>query len=107
FALLFSWRRLRFTLLTSFLISLVIGLGWKSGYPSLLLRVLTLGVLAMLIFGIFEQWPRRLPRWVARWALQVLGVALMMPFAVFLIYVLSTKAGAPAFWHDKDRGGGF
>ena len=26
-------------------------------------------------FGLFEQWPRRLPRWLSRWGLQVLAVA--------------------------------
>ena len=106
-SVLLSWRRLRFTLCVSFLISLLIGLGWRASYASLLVRVVTLGVLAMLMFGIFERWPRRLPAWLARWALQVLGVALVMPLAAGVIYILSTDAGAPAFWHDKQRLGGF
>ncbi len=66
-----------------------------------------MGVLGMLAFGIFEQWPRRLPAWFARWALQVLGVALVMPVAVVAIYIVSTASGAPAFWQVKDRLGGF
>lgn len=66
-----------------------------------------MGVLGMLAFGIFEQWPRRLPAWLARWALQVLGVALIMPVGVFAIYILSTASGAPMFWQVKDRMGGF
>jgi hypothetical protein len=107
FAQMFSWRRLRFTLSASILICLPLGLGWQSGLVSLLVRAVILGLLGMLMFGIFEQWPRRLPAWLARWALQVLGVALVMPVGVFAIYVLSTASGAPHFWLVKDRLSGF
>jgi len=106
-ALLLNWRRVRFTLIASIVVTLPLALGWKSGLPSLLLRTLTLGFVAMLAFGLFEQWPKRLPTWLARWVLQVLGVAVAMPLAAFVIYVLSTKAGAPPFWADKDRLEGF
>jgi len=106
-ALLLSWRRLRFTLLFSFAIGALIGLGWKSGWLSAVVRVVALGLVAMLAFGVLEQWPKRLPGWIARWVLQVLGVALAMPLATFVIYVLSTKAGAPPFWEVKDRMEGF
>ena len=33
----------------------------------------------MLVFGLCEQWPARLPAWLARWALQVLGVVAAIP----------------------------
>ncbi len=106
-ALLLNWRRVRFTLIASLIIALPMGLGWKSGFASLLIRVVGLGLVAMLVFGLFEQWPRRLPAWIARWVVQVVGVAIALPIATFVIYVLSTQAGAPAFWHDKDRLEGF
>ncbi|MCC6513754.1 MAG: histidine kinase [Geothrix sp.] len=99
--------RLRFTLGLTLLLGLLISLGWKSGLPSILLRTVTLGLLALLVFGLFEQWPRHLPAWLARWALQVLGVALIMPLGTYLIYELSTAAGAPPFWKVKDRLTGF
>jgi glucose-6-phosphate-specific signal transduction histidine kinase len=99
--------RVVFAIGMSILISLPLGLGWKSGFLSLLLRSIALGLIAMLVFGLFEQWPKRLPRWLARWVLQVVGVALAMPLATFIIYVISTKTGAPPFWHDKDRLEGF
>ncbi len=102
-----GWRRLRFTLIFSIAIGLLFGLGWKSGLPSLLIRTVTLGLLAMLVFGLFEQWPKRLPAWLARWVLQVVGVAAAMPLATLAIYVYSTEAGAPPFWLDEDRLGGF
>jgi signal transduction histidine kinase len=100
-------RRLTSTLITSFCASLPMALGWESGYPALIIRVLALGLAALLAFSLFEQWPKTLPRWLARWVLQVIGVALAMPIGTDIIYVLSTQAGAPSFWHDKDRLGGF
>lgn len=106
-ALLLGWRRLRFTLIFSIAIGLLFGLGWTSGLPSLLIRTISLGLLAMLVFGLFEQWPRRLPAWLARWVLQVVGVAIAMPLATLAIYVYSTKAGAPPFWQVEDRLEGF
>jgi LytS/YehU family sensor histidine kinase len=67
----------------------------------------TLGLIGVLVFGLFEQWPKRLPRWLARWMLQVVGVGVAMPLSTFSIYVLSTRAGAPSFWLNKDRMDGF
>lgn len=106
-AALWAWPRLRFTLGVSLGIGLLFGFGWKSGLPSLLVRTVTLGLLAMLAFGLFERWPQRLPPWCARWVLQVLAVGALMPLATWVIYVWSTAPGAPPFWRDKDRLGGF
>ena len=103
-----SWGRLRFTLLFSGAIGLLLGLTtWTSGLPSALLRAVVLGLVAMLVFGLFEQWPQRLPRWIARWVLQVVGVAVAIPPATAIIYWLSTKPGAPAFYHVPERMDGF
>lgn len=104
---LLSRSRLKFTLVFSILIALPFGLGWKSGLFSLLERAVVLGLTAMLVFGLLERWPRRLPGWLARWALQVIGVALAMPLATLAIYLYSTDAGAPPFWEVKDRVEGF
>ena len=106
-ALMLGWRRLRFTLGFSLALGLLLGIGWKSGLWSVIERTLALGLVGMLVFGLFEQWPRRLPRWLARWVLQVLGVAIAMPVATYFIYVLSTDAGAPPFWDVPDRMEGF
>ena len=106
-ASMFGWRRLRVALGASMAIGLLLGLGWKSGLMSVLTRAGLLGLLAMTAFGLFERWPKRLPAWLARWALQVLGVALVMPLGTVAIYVLSTGPGAPPFWQVQDRLGGF
>jgi two-component sensor histidine kinase len=106
-AQLFAWPRVRFTLLFSFAIGALLGLGWKSGWSSAVVRVVGLGLVLMVVFGVFEQWPRRLPKWLARWILQVVAVAVAVPFATAWIYYLSTPDGAPAFFHDMDRMKGF
>jgi sensor histidine kinase YesM len=87
-----GWRRVRFTLSFSIALGLMLGLSWKSG--PLFIRTVLLGLFAMLAFGLFEQWPKRLPAWLARWVLQVLGVALAMPLGTLVIYVLATATGA-------------
>lgn len=106
-SLVLGWRRLRFTLAFSLAIGLLFGLGWKSGLYSFVIRAVALGLSGMLMFGLFEQWPSALPRWLARWVLQVLAVAMIMPLTTWAIYALSTDPGAPPFWTDGDRLGGF
>nr|WP_239537888.1 histidine kinase [Dyella mobilis] len=106
-ALALGWKRLRFTLGLSAILGLLLSGSWSTSLPSLLARTMTIGLAAMLTFGLFEQWPARLPARLARWVLQVLGVAVSIPVATLLIYVYTTKAGSPAFWHDQDRLQGF
>lgn len=106
-ALALNWRRVRFILLTSFALGALIGLGWKTGWWSAVIRVMGIGFSAMLVFGLFEQWPRRLPAWIARWALQVVAVAVSIPITTFVIYTASTAPGAPPFWEVPDRLNGF
>src|SRR6185295_10152530 len=92
-ALMLSWRRVRFTLILAGIFGLMFGASRHSVMPALL-RTEILGLIAMLAFGLFERWPKRLPRWLARWVLQVLGVALAMPFGAMLAYALATDPSA-------------
>ena len=66
-----------------------------------------LGLVAMLVFGLFEQWPRRLPTWLARWALQVVGVALVVVPSSAVIFWLTNDPGGPAFYRIPARMGDF
>jgi signal transduction histidine kinase len=104
---MFGWRRVAFTLAFATAIGLLMGTGWKSGLLSILERTIALGLIAMLVFGLFEQWPKRLPRWLGRWALQVVAVAIAMPISTVVIYLASTEDGAPPFWEVQDRMEGF
>lgn len=80
---------------------------WKSGLPAALVRTSVLALAATTAFTLFEVWPRALPGWMPRWLLQVAGIAVLSPAAVFLMYLLTTSSGAAPFWDDPDRLGGF
>lgn len=58
-------------------------------------------------FGIFEQWPARLPSFIARWVPQVLAVAFVVPWTVLAIYLANTGADQPPFWRNELRMNGF
>src|ERR1700749_980728 len=98
-ARILGWKRVCFTLGASVLLGLLLSPGRKPGTLLVTTRAVLLGLLAMLLFGLFEQWPKRLPAWLARWALQILGVALAIPLGVFAISRLWPDPGAPPFWN--------
>jgi hypothetical protein len=102
-----GWRRVKFPLGACLLVFLLLTPGWKVSYGVLLFRLLFIGLVAVLAFGILERWPARLPRWIARWVLQVAGVAFVIPWTVALAYTLTTMGMHPAWWHDSDRLTGF
>jgi hypothetical protein len=56
-----DWRRVRSVLLISGGFGLLLSFSWTSGLWSVLSRTIMLGIIAMLVFGLFEQWPKRLP----------------------------------------------
>lgn len=98
---MFGWRRLRVMLGAAFVASLLLLPGWQTPYWSLLGRLLLVGLVLLLVFGLFERWPAHLPRWLARWALQVAAVAFAVPFAVWLAYTLATLSHRPAWWTER------
>lgn len=96
-AAMFGWPRLRVLLLATVVLTAL----WLPIFESSWLlpptRVLFVGFVQLLAFGVLERWPRRLPSWVARWVLQVAAVAFVTPFAVALIYSLTTWS-LPEVW---------
>ena len=102
-----GWRRLVVALSVSLLFTIPLAVGWHSGVVSLFERTIVLGLVALVAFTVFERWPKRLPRWLARWVLQVMGVGAVMPLTTYTLYSLTTKPGAPPFWENKDRMQGF
>ncbi len=104
---LFTWPRLRTTAITCAIVSVPFHFTWEPALYSLWLQVFGVGLGVMLVFGLFEQWPRRLPRWLARWALQVAAVWLAVPLLLFISYTLRTQVGAPPFWQEESRLEGF
>src|SRR5437870_11478178 len=96
-------RRVAVALTMSIGVGLLMMSVWRSSPSSLFLRTIILGVSATAAFGLFEVWPRSLPQWLQRWALQVVAVGVLMPVTTLLIYVLSTPQGAVPFWQDRAR----
>jgi sensor histidine kinase YesM len=101
--LMLSWRRVRFPLFVCVLIFLIMSPGWQVSLAVLMFRLLFIALGAVLVFGLLERWPARLPAWLARWVLQVVGVAFAVPWIVALAYTLTTIGLHPAWIHDKDR----
>jgi hypothetical protein len=102
-----SWRRLGVALALSIGLALLLRGPWTTGFGSLLARTMTIGLVTLVAFAVFERWPKRLPRGVARWVLQVIAVGVSVPLTTLSIYVLTTAAGAPPFWKDHDRMNGW
>jgi sensor histidine kinase YesM len=59
------------------------------------------------VFGVLERWPRQLPQSMARWVLQVVGVAVTIPFVMYWHYVWSARDLALPFWRNLERLQGF
>jgi len=101
-AALLGWRRVRVTLLASLLLGLLLSLTAIIPFWIIVFRALLVGLCAMLAFGLFERWPARVPRWLARWVLQVGAIVVVIPFAALLAYWVTT-GGHPHFATDKQR----
>jgi len=100
FAHILSWPRLRFTLLVSLGFGLLLKLGNESPAIIVIARAVLVGLAVLIAFGVFEQWPRRTPRWLARSVLQLVGIVVAIPPAAALAYVLTT-GGDPQFDDEK------
>jgi hypothetical protein len=93
-------KRLRVTGVAA---SLVFGLlALNSNWPLLKLaaHVYVPALAALLAFSALERWPRRLPRPLARWALQVVAVTLVTPAVVLGFFLSTITPGRPPFWEQ-------
>lgn len=97
---LFGWHRVRVVLIACLILSLIIKLTWPTWWMTILIRLLIIGMIQLTAFGVLERWPPRLPRWVARWVLQVAAVALVVPLAAALAYTLTTLTD-PVPWYEN------
>ena len=91
-------RRVTVALTMSIVVALLMIPAWRSSTSSLFLRAIIVGLSATMAFTLFEVWPRRLPRWLQRWALQVIAVGLFMPATTVLLEMLSPLQGVAPFW---------
>ena len=100
-----AWRRVRFTLLAALPFGLLNSISSVTPTSVWVLRCWIEAMLAMVAFGVAEQWPERLPTWLARWVWQLLCVVIAIPLGAFLAYWITT--GGEPFWNNKLRVTGF
>jgi signal transduction histidine kinase len=89
-ALAFGWRRLLLALGLSTLFGAANSL--PSTMPPIhvaMAHAVVVGLIAVLTFGLFEQRPVRLPSWLSRWVLQLVGVVIAIPAGVLLAHSIS------------------
>lgn len=86
---LLAWPRVRFWLIVTLVWALLRTASTDTGLGIWLLRCGLVTALAVLAFGVLEQWPRRLPQRLPRWVAQLLAVALVIPPAAYAAYAMT------------------
>lgn len=100
---IYSLRRL----VVMLLIVLAIAALWlpmfKLPWYVLVQRLIFVGFLQVTIFGLAEGWPNFLDRWIARWLVQLTGVAAIAPVGAAIAYEL-TKSHFQGVWYKDPEG---
>jgi hypothetical protein len=97
-----AWRRVRFTLIVSTLLGLLLTIASETPTVIWIFRAVLVGMAALLAFGVLEQWPAREPRRTGRWVMQLIGIVLVIPPSALLAYWLTT-GGDPNFGEEPKR----
>jgi hypothetical protein len=100
-------KRLRATLIAATCVFALFTLTWEDPLYRLAPLVFVPALVSLLAFSIVQRWPRRVPEPLARWALQVVAVAAVIPLVELIFFVVATKPGAPPFWRVDTRAGSF
>lgn len=97
FARVFSWRRLRFTFGAALLFGLLFSA--RGEVPSIvwIARAAMVGLAALFVFGVFERRPKRLPKWLARSALQIAAIMVVIPPTAGFVFSVTTDRHAAAY----------
>lgn len=103
-----AWKRARVALGVGAFVGLLISPGFDTvPTAELVFRMMVVALGALIAFGVLERWPKRLPRWLARWALQVIGVAIAMPIMVGMVYSVIMQNDPVPFHENTKRQQGF
>ena len=93
---------MRFTLIVSTVLGLLLSIASETPTIIWIFRAVLVGLIALLAFGLLEQRPARLPKRLARWVLQLIGIVVVIPFAALLAYWMTT-GGHPNFTGEPKR----
>ncbi|HST00355.1 MAG TPA: histidine kinase [Usitatibacter sp.] len=106
---IYGWRRISLALIVSTVVGLLMSPTYIASVATwqVVGRYMVVGLSMLTAFGIFERWPRGLPDWIARWALQVLAVVIVIPPTVLLIYLVISAGDSVPFWKSGNRLTGF
>jgi hypothetical protein len=104
-ARIFGWRRVALALGVSTVAGFIISPNFvaTTSVFQVVAREIWLGMATLIAFGIFERWPRRLPWWIARWAVQVVAVAAVIPPTVLIVYAITGSGESLPFWKNPQR----
>jgi len=92
FRRIFSWPRVRFTLIVAGTLGALMGLHAHSAWLVTVIRALMIGFAALFMFGWLERWPGSLPRWLPRTVLRLLGIAISIPVACMIAFGITPGA---------------
>ncbi|HEX6636517.1 MAG TPA: histidine kinase [Steroidobacteraceae bacterium] len=85
FARVFAWPRLRFTFAVAAGLGVLTGLHTKTALPIDVLRACIMGCCILFAYGVLETRPRRLPGWLPRTVLRLIGVVLAVPLSAMFL----------------------
>ncbi|HEX4333906.1 MAG TPA: histidine kinase [Usitatibacter sp.] len=106
---IYGWRRIALALSVATVVGLLMSPTYVASVATweVVGRYMLVGLATLTAFGVFERWPRTLPSWVARWAIQVVAVVIVIPPTVLLIYLILTAGESVPFWRSETRLSGF
>jgi hypothetical protein len=87
-ARVFSWPRLRFTLAIAAGLGALVGTHSPQPFMVEVFRGCVMGCFVLLAYGVFETRPRKLPRWLPRTVLRMVGVTISIPVAAMFMAAL-------------------
>ena len=89
FRRIYSWPRVRFTLIISGIMGALMGLHSDAPFVLTVLRAFVIGLGILFAFGFLEHWPRQLPRWLPRTVLRLIGVTVSIPASTMIAFLLT------------------
>ncbi|HKQ14381.1 MAG TPA: histidine kinase [Steroidobacteraceae bacterium] len=105
-ARIFGWRRVRFVLIVALLFGVLLNIGNQAPAVIIFARAILVAMAILFMFGLFEEWPKKLWRPFSRWGWQVLGIVIVIPFAAAFAYWITT-GGHPELGTNKLRQAGY
>ena len=88
----FAWSRLRFTLAASAALGVFVGLHSDAPMFIDVMRFAIVGCATLFAFGVLETRPRRLPKWMPRTVLRLIGVVAIIPFSAAFLAMMSPES---------------